>query len=147
LISAAFAVDITPGFFPLAADASALSARRSFFVGMKPFATVTGGAAGLVESFSLAFWSSARYPLGFDAGAAEAEVVTAEAGFGAGGVAFRGGAAVLVEAMGFFARAFAGFADDGAAVPRYGTVVVVGWPGLAAAGAAVGRAVPVYCKG
>lgn len=63
--------------------------------------------------------------MGFDAGTAEVEDVAVEAGFGAGGVAFRGGAAVLADAVGFFAMAFAGLADDGAAVPRYGTVVVV----------------------
>ena len=72
----------------------------------------------MVESFSLAFCSSARYPLGFDAGAAEVEVGAAEAGFGTGGVAFRGGAAVPVDAAGFFARTFVGLVDDGAAVPR-----------------------------
>ena len=85
--------------------------------------------------------------MGFDAGAVAVEFAAAEADFGAGGVAFRGGAAVLVEATGFFARAFVGLTDDGAAVPRYGTVVVVGWLGLAAPDAAVGRAVPVYCEG
>ena len=88
--------------------------------------------------------------MGFDAGAAVVDAEAAGAGFGtdlgAGGVAFRGAAAVLAGAVGFFATAFAGFAE-GAAVPRYGTVVVVGWLSLAAPGAAVGRAVPVYCTG
>jgi hypothetical protein len=80
-----------------------------------------------------------------DGVAAEAGFVT---GFEAGGVAFRWtAAAVLAGAVGFFTVGFAGLLDDGAAVPRYGTVVVVAWFGLAAPGVAVGRAVPVYCVG
>src|SRR5690349_19272050 len=82
--STAFAAATTPGFFPLAAIASALSAKRSFFVGMNPFeATATGGTAALVASFSLAFWSKARYPFGFEAGAGVVGVEAAGAGFGA----------------------------------------------------------------
>ena len=82
----------------------------------------------MVASFSLAFWSRARYPFGFEAGAVVVGVEAAGAGFGAdfatGGVDFRGATAVLAEAVGFFATAFAGFVEEGAAVPRYGTVVV-----------------------
>src|SRR5690242_8177771 len=107
--------------------ASALRAKRSFLVGISPLgAPVTGGAASLVASFSFAFWSRARYPLGFDAGAAALDAVAAEAGLGPGGVAFREGAAGPTGAAGFFTMVFAGLADVGAAVPRYGTVVVVG---------------------
>lgn len=76
----------------------------------------------MVASFSLAFWSKARYPFGFEAGAGVVGVEAAGAGFGAdfatGGVGFRGAAAVLAEAVGFFATAFASFDEEGAAVPR-----------------------------
>ena len=85
--------------------------------------------------------------MGLDAGAAVADVVAAEAGFGAGGVTFRGAGVVLVDAVGFFTTGFVGFVDDGAAVPRYGTVVVPDGVGFVAPGVAVGRAVPVYCTG
>lgn len=78
----------------------------------------------MVASFSFAFWSRARYPFGFDAGAAALDGAAAEAGFAVGGVAFLGGAAALAGAVVFFATVFAAFVDDGAAVPRYGTDVV-----------------------
>jgi cytochrome bd-type quinol oxidase subunit 1 len=51
-------LDGTPGtgFFPLAlALDSALSAMRSFFVKILGASFFTGGATGLVESFSFAF--------------------------------------------------------------------------------------------
>ena len=77
--------------------------------------------------------------------AAEAGFVPA---FEVGGVAFRwAAAAVLAGAVGFFATGFADLFADGAAVPRYGTVVVVAWFSLVAPGVAVGRAVPAYGTG
>lgn len=89
--------------------------------------------------------------MGFDAGAAVVVVVAAgagfEMGFEAGGETFGGTVAVLADAVGFLTTGFAGLVDDGAAVPRYGTVVVVGGFSLAAPTAAIGRAVPLYCGG
>ena len=120
---------------------------RSFFVKILGASFLTGGAAGLVESFSFAFWSNAKYPLGFEAGAAAVDALVAVRGFVAGEAVLGGAVDALTDTTGFLSMGLADLTDAGAAVPRYGTVeVAAGGLGLAAAGA-VGRAEPFVGAG
>jgi hypothetical protein len=115
---------------------------RSFFVKIFGASFFTGGAMGLVDSFSFAFWSNAKYPLGFEADAAAVEVLVAVTGFVTGEAVLGGAVDVLAGATGFLSMGLADLIDAGAAVPRYGTVeVVAGGLDLVEAGAA-GRAEP-----
>jgi hypothetical protein len=74
------------------------------------------------------------------------DVVAAGAGLGAGAVALGLAAGAFDDCRGFRTGGFAGFADAGAAVPRYGTAVVdADGVGFDAAGDDVARTAPFAC--
>jgi len=72
--------------------------------------------------------------------------VAADADLGAGAAALGATAAALDDCVGFRIGGFAGFDEDGAAVPRYGTAVVgAARAGFDVAGDEAARAAPFVC--